>query len=156
MSPTALPKKTLSIKLAATNGEEVSLADFKGKNIVLYFYPKDDTPGCTQEGKDFRDAYKKFEKLNTVILGVSKDTITCHHKFKDKYELPFILLADTEKQLCQAFDVIKEKSMYGKKYMGIERSTFLIDQAGNLCQEWRKVSVTEHVKEVLAAVKALT
>lgn len=144
------------LKLEASHGEAVSLLDFKGQYIVLYFYPKDDTSGCTQEGIDFRDHYAAFKKLNAVIIGVSKDSVKSHQKFCDKYEFPFLLLADTEKKLCEAFDVMKEKSLYGRKYMGIERSTFLIDPKGKVCHEWRKVNVKGHVTEVLDILKELS
>lgn len=132
---------------------EFNFSDLKGKKVVIYFYPKDNTPGCTCEGEDFRDAYKKFEKENTVILGVSRDSLKSHEKFKDKYELPFVLLSDTDEALCDAFSVIKDKTMYGKKVRGIERSTFLYNEKGQLIKEWRKVGVEGHVAEVLAMVK---
>jgi len=132
------------------------LARFKGeKNVVLYFYPKDSTPGCTKEGEAFRDHYAEFEALDTVILGVSRDSLKRHENFKAKYDFPFELLSDEDETLCQMFDVMKLKKNYGREYMGIERSTFLIDKAGVLRQEWRKVKVKDHVEEVLAAVKAL-
>ena len=126
------------------------MSDYKGQKIVIYFYPRDNTPGCTSEGEDFRDNYKKFKKKNTQIFGVSKDTIKSHESFKDKFKFPFDLISDSEEKICKIFDVIKEKSMYGKKYMGIERSTFLIDSKGNLVKEWRKVKVKGHVEEVLS------
>ncbi len=148
-------KKVTDIKLPATGDQELKLSDFKGKNIVLYFYPKDSTPGCTREGQDFRDNIAKFKRASTVILGVSRDSIKAHENFKAKQEFPFELLSDKEEKLCNQFDVIKEKNMYGKKVMGIERSTFLIDKQGVLQQEWRKVKVDGHVDEVLAAVKEL-
>lgn len=129
--------------------ELVNLNKFAGKNIVLYFYPKDDTPGCTQEAKDFRDNIDKFNKLNTVVIGVSKDNSQKHQKFITKYDLPFMLLSDTEGKLCQEFGVWVEKSMFGKKYMGIERSTYLINTKGELAAEWRKVKVKGHVDDVL-------
>ncbi len=133
---------------------EFKFSELKGKKVIIYFYPKDNTPGCTCEGEDFRDAYKKFLAEDTVILGVSRDTLKSHEKFQDKYELPFPLLSDSNELLCQAFDVMKEKNMYGKKVRGIERSTFLFDEKGKLLKEWRKVSVEGHVAEVLAMVKA--
>lgn len=129
--------------------------DYLGKNIVLYFYPKDNTPGCTQESEDFRDNFLCFKKHNTIILGVSRDSIKSHKKFKDKYELPFDLIADTNGDLCSMFGVIKNKSMFGKTYLGIERSTFLIDDSGHLRQEWRKVKVSGHVQEVLKTISDL-
>jgi thioredoxin-dependent peroxiredoxin len=143
------------VKLPSSSGKEVSLHDFKGKNIVLYFYPKDDTPGCTKEACEFRDMNSDFSDLNAVIIGLSKDPLSKHEKFIDKYELPFELLADEEFVLLKAFGAWKEKSMYGKSFMGIERSTFLIDEDGKLVKEWRKVKVTNHVKEVLEALREL-
>lgn len=140
-------------ELESTNGSKTKLADFRGKKIVLYFYPKDNTPGCTTESKDFRDAYSKFQALNTIILGISRDSIKSHHKFIENHCLPFPLLADTDEVACQLYDVIKMKNMYGKQVRGIERSTFLIDEKGNLKKEWRKVKVENHVAEVLEAVK---
>lgn len=140
---------------AATGDQSVSLASLKGRNIVIYFYPKDSTPGCTTEGQDFRDRIENFEALNTVIFGASKDSLKSHENFRTKQCFPFDLLSDSDETLCQQFDVIKEKNMYGRKYMGIERSTFLIDAAGVLRNEWRKVKVKGHVDEVFEAVKAL-
>jgi len=139
----------------ATGGKTIRLKDLRGKNVVLYFYPKDNTPGCTLEGQDFRDLHDKFKRQKTVILGVSKDSIASHERFRDKQSFPFDLLSDPDEKLCQKFDVIKEKSMYGKKYMGVERSTFLIDSAGKLRREWRKVKVKGHAQEVLDAVKEI-
>jgi peroxiredoxin Q/BCP len=133
---------------------DFSFPDLKGKKVVIYFYPKDDTPGCTCEGENFRDAYKKFMKENTVILGVSRDSIKSHEKFQSKYEFPFALLSDVDEALCDAFGVIKDKTMYGKQVRGIERSTFLYDEKGKLVKEWRKVTVEGHVAAVLAMVKA--
>lgn len=141
--------------LPATNGKEISLSSLQGKNIVLYFYPKDCTSGCTLEGQHFRDNFEKFKKLNTVILGVSRDNLKLHHKFKTEQSFQFELLSDVEEKLCQLFGVIKEKNMYGKKVMGIERSTFLIDKHGKLAYEWRGVKVDGHVDDVLAKVKEL-
>ena len=151
----SLGKKVKNFKLPATGDKAISLSELKGKNVVLYFYPKDSTPGCTTEGQDFRDAKAKFSRQNTVILGVSRDSIKSHENFKTKQKFNFDLLSDTDEELCKAFDVIKMKNMYGKQVMGIERSTFLIDAQGVLKQEWRKVKVKDHVAEVLAAVKAL-
>ncbi len=139
----------------ATGGRNISLASLKGNNVVLYFYPKDATPGCTKEGQAFRDHYARFEELHTEILGVSRDSVRSHENFVAKQEFPFPLLSDKEETLCRAYDVIKEKNMYGRKVMGIERSTFLIDAKGNLVREWRKVKVNGHVAEVLAAVEQL-
>ena len=148
-------KKVHNFTLAATSEQEISLRDLKGKNVVLYFYPKDSTPGCTREGQDFRDSYNKFKRQNTVILGVSRDSIKAHENFKAKQDFQFELLSDKDETLCQLFDVIKMKNMYGKQVRGIERSTFLIDSNGKLNKEWRKVKVDGHADEVLAAVKAL-
>lgn len=139
----------------ATGEQTLSLKDFKGKNLVIYFYPKDNTPGCTTEGQNFRDLYAEFKQLNTEILGVSKDSVRIHENFKKKHEFPFDLLSDPDETVCKAFDVIKLKKLYGKEYMGIERSTFLIDDKSNIKQEWRKVKVKGHVDEVLEAVKNL-
>ena len=151
-----MPKKAPAFALPATGGgATVKLKDLKGKRVVLYFYPKDATPGCTQEGQDFRDLYPKFQRLNTEIFGVSRDTVASHEKFKDKQGFPFELLADVDEAACRAYDVIHEKNMYGKKVMGIVRSTFLIDEQGLLVNEWRKVKVDGHADEVLAAVAAL-
>jgi peroxiredoxin Q/BCP len=141
--------------LPATGEQEIALSDFRGKNVVLYFYPKDSTPGCTTEGQDFRDKINTFKRRNTVILGVSRDSIKSHEKFREKQGFPFDLLSDAEEKVCRLFGVIKEKNMYGRTVMGIERSTFLIDDQGVLRQEWRKVKVAGHVEEVLEAVKAL-
>jgi peroxiredoxin Q/BCP len=141
--------------IAATGDRQVRLSDLKGKNIVLYFYPKDNTSGCTQESCDFRDHHPAFRKLGTVVLGISRDSLASHEKFKAKFEFPFDLLSDGDEKLCRLFNVIREKNMYGKKVMGVERSTFLIDGGGILRREWRKVKVDGHVEEVLQAVKAL-
>jgi len=155
MSTVSIGKQTPSFELPATGEQTLKLSDFEGKKLVIYFYPKDSTPGCTTEGQDFRDNYSKFKRANTVVLGVSRDSVKSHENFKAKQEFPFDLLSDTEETLCTLFDVIKEKNMYGKKVMGIERSTFLLDEKGVLRQEWRKVKVAGHVDEVLAAAKAL-
>lgn len=145
----------LDFELPATGGKTIKLSDLKGKNVVIYFYPKDSTPGCTLEGQDFRDNIGEFSAHNTLILGVSRDSIKSHEKFKSNQSFPFDLLSDKEELLCKLFDVIKEKNMYGRKVMGIERSTFLLDDSGKLRNEWRKVKVKGHVNEVLEAVKAL-
>ena len=148
-------KKVPAFKLPATGEQKISLSGLKGQNIVLYFYPRDSTPGCTTEGQDFRDSIAKFKRQNCIILGVSRDTLASHEKFKEKQKFPFDLLSDTEEELCNLFDVIKLKNLYGKKHLGIERSTFIINEKGVLKQEWRKVKVKGHVDEVLAAIKAL-
>lgn len=139
--------------LKANNGEEVSLSDFRGKNVVLYFYPKDMTPGCTTEACDFRDHHEAFEGLDTVILGVSPDPVDRHTKFIEKYDLPFLLLADEDHEVAETYGVWKEKKNFGKEYMGIERSTFVIDKEGKLIKEWRKVHVKDHVEEALQYIK---
>ena len=148
-------KKVKNFKLPATGDKEISLNDFTGKKVVLYFYPKDSTPGCTTEGQDFRDAKARFTRQGAVILGVSRDSLKSHENFKTKQKFNFDLLSDSDEALCQAFDVIKMKNMYGKQVRGIERSTFLIDEKGVLRQEWRKVKVKGHVDEVLEAVRSL-
>lgn len=150
-----LGQKAPAFSLPSTSGATVSLASLKGKPVVLYFYPRDNTPGCTQEGKDFAASAAAFRKAGVVILGISADSLESHEKFKAKMQFPFELLADTDQKACKLFDVIKEKSMYGKKFLGIERSTFLIDGKGVLRKEWRKVKVPGHVADVLAAAKAL-
>jgi peroxiredoxin Q/BCP len=139
----------------STGDKTVRLKDLRGKNVVVYFYPKDSTPGCTLEGQDFRDLHARFKRQNTVILGVSKDGIASHEKFREKQKFPFDLLSDPDGKLCEKFAVIREKNMYGRKFMGIERSTFLIDANGKLRREWRKVKVKGHAAEVLQAVKEL-
>ena len=155
MSKIALGKPVPDFKLPATGGKTVSLTDLKGKNVVLYFYPKDKTPGCTLEGQNFRDEQSTFAKLDTVVLGVSRDSVKSHESFKQEEAFNFDLLADEDEKLCRMFDVIKLKNMYGKEVMGVERSTFLIDKKGVLRKEWRKVKVDGHIAEVLEAVKAL-
>jgi peroxiredoxin Q/BCP len=139
--------------LEASNGETVKLSDFRGKNVVLYFYPKDMTPGCTTEACDFRDQIQQFEEVNAVILGVSPDPINRHQQFTEKYGLPFLLLADTEHKAADVYGVWKLKKNFGKEYMGIERSTFIIDKDGKLVREWRKVKVKGHVEEALMYIK---
>ncbi len=142
-------------KVNANGDRSLALSEFKGQPVVVYFYPRDNTPGCTKQGQGFRDHYDDFQATGCEIIGISRDTVTSHDKFAAKHELPFPLLADTDEALCREFDVIKEKNMYGKKVMGIERSTFLFDADGNLVKEWRKVRVPGHVEEVLAAVREL-
>lgn len=138
-----------------TDEQTFNLEDFRGHNVVIYFYPKDNTPGCTQEGQDFRDLFASFNDANTKIFGVSRESIKSHENFKAKFEFPFELISDPDETVCKLFDVIKMKSMYGKQYMGVERSTFLIDGNGVLKQEWRKVKIKGHAEEVLEAAKAL-
>ena len=142
-------------KLPSTNGKDFHLKKELKKNLIIFVYPKDNTPGCTQEGEDFRDLFKEFKKLKTEIYGVSRDSLKSHEGFKEKYKYPFELISDPDEKLCNLFDVIKEKNMYGKKYMGIERSTFLINKEGKLCAEWRKVKVNGHAQEVLEEAKKL-
>lgn len=147
--------KVPDFKLPSSTDKEISLADFKGKKIVLYFYPKDDTPGCTTEACDFRDAAQSYAELNTVIVGVSKDALNSHEKFIEKYKLPFVLLSDTELKLMEAFGVWKEKTMYGKTALGVSRSTFLIDENGILIKAWPNIKATGHVGKVLEELKNL-
>jgi peroxiredoxin Q/BCP len=134
-----------------TGDKTVKLSDFRGKNVVLYFYPKDSTPGCTLEAQDFRDNFAKFEAANTVIFGISRDSLRSHENFKCKQSLPFELISDDDEALCQLFDVLKLKNMYGKQVIGIERSTFLINRDGVLIHEWRKVKVAGHCLDVLCS-----
>jgi peroxiredoxin Q/BCP len=148
-------KKVPAFSSLVTGGGSWKSSAAAGKNLVIYFYPRDNTPGCTKEGEAFRDLAPAFEKANTAILGVSPDSVASHEKFKAKFGFPFELLSDEEQQLCQLFDVYKEKSLYGRKFMGVERSTFLIDSSGVLRQEWRKVKVPGHAEAVLEAAKAL-
>lgn len=148
-------KRVANFTLPATSDKMLSLDDYQGTHLVLYFYPKDHTPGCTREGQDFRDSYQKFRKAEADILGVSRDSVRTHENFRSKQLFPFELLSDAEESLCRQFDVIKEKNMYGRKFMGIERSTFLIDSSGILRFEWRKIKVPGHVDEVLLAVQSL-
>jgi peroxiredoxin Q/BCP len=144
------------LELASTGAKTIKLSDYRGQFVVLYFYPKDNTPGCTTEGQTFRDAIDQFTALNTLILGVSRDSVKMHEGFKCKQEFPFDLISDPEEQLCNLFDVIKQKNMYGKQVRGIERSTFLLDPQGALVHEWRKVKVKTHCDEVLAVLRTLT
>lgn len=141
------------VKCPATGDQSISLKALRGSKVVLYFYPKDATPGCTTEGQDFRDLHAEFRRHNALILGVSRDSLASHEKFKEKQRFPFDLLSDEDERLCRKFDVIREKNLYGRKFMGIERSTFLLDEDGKLRAEWRKVRVKGHAAEVLAAVK---
>lgn len=140
---------------SATGDQTIRLADLRGKNVVIYFYPKDNTPGCTSEGQDFRDLMKAFTELDTEIFGVSRDGLKAHENFRAKHEFPFHLISDKDESLCKLFDVIKLKKLYGKEYLGIDRSTFLIDAEGVLRNAWRGVKVKGHAQEVLEAVKAL-
>ena len=155
MAKVSIGKKVPDFSVAATGEQTASLKNYRGKNLVLYFYPKDSTPGCTLEGQDFRDNLARFKRQKTVVFGVSRDSLSSHERFREKQGFQFDLLSDPDEKLCRLFDVIREKNMYGRKVMGIERSTFLIDQQGVLRQEWRKVRVKGHVTEVLDAVKTL-
>ncbi|HSW11246.1 MAG TPA: peroxiredoxin [Solimonas sp.] len=141
------------LTLPATGGKDIALRGYKGKALVVYFYPKDNTPGCTQEGQDFRDLHAQFLEAGAEIVGISKDSVRSHENFAAKFAFPFPLLSDADEEACQAFDVIREKSMYGKTYMGVDRSTFLFDAKGKLLCEWRSVKVKGHAAEVLAALQ---
>jgi len=154
MAKLAVGKKVPDFKLPSTNGD-FRLKEYEGDRIVLYFYPKDSTPGCTLEGQDFRDQHQKFRRRKTRVFGISRDSLKSHENFKAKQKFPFELLSDPDEKVCKLFDVMKEKNMYGRKVIGIERSTFLIDGQGILRQEWRKVKVKGHVDEVLEALKQL-
>ncbi|GFE82536.1 peroxiredoxin [Steroidobacter agaridevorans] len=151
----AVGKKVPAFSSLVTGGGSWKSSESAGKNLVIYFYPRDNTPGCTTEGEAFRDLAPAFKKANTLILGVSPDSIASHEKFKAKFQFPFELLSDEQQALCQLFDVWQEKSLYGRKFMGVERSTFLIDANGVLRQEWRKVRVPGHADAVLEAAQAL-
>ena len=147
-------KKAPNFKLKDQNNKVMSLSDYKGKNIVLYFYPKDNTSGCTAEACNFRDEFPKFGNLNAVVLGVSPDSVESHKKFADKYKLPFTLLSDEKKEVLEKYEVWKEKSMYGKKYMGVERTTYIIDVEGKIKKIFSKVKVPDHNKEVMEALNS--
>lgn len=155
MSSAQLNQVVPDFTAAATSDLTFTLSAQRGRHLVIYFYPKDSTPGCTTEGQDFRDLYAEFQALDTDIYGVSRDGLRSHENFRSKQDFPFQLISDANEALCQLFDVIKLKKMYGKESLGIERSTFLIDKEGVLRQEWRKVKVAGHAAEVLEAVKSL-
>ena len=142
-------------QVQATSGQAISLSELKGQQVVIYFYPKDSTPGCTTEGQDFRDHYAQFQAANTLVFGVSRDSLKSHENFKAKQSFPFELISDKDEALCQLFDVIKLKKLYGKEYLGVDRSTFLIDKEGVLRQEWRGLKVPGHVVAVLEKAQAL-
>lgn len=142
-------QKAPSFSLMNDQGEKVSLKDFSGKKLIVYFYPKDNTPGCTQESCDFRDQFSRLKKAGVEVVGVSKDSVASHLKFKTKFDFPFSLLSDSEGEMCESYGVWKEKSLYGKKYMGIERTTFLIDEKGKIMKVYPKVSVKGHVDAIL-------
>lgn len=155
MAKVTVGKAVPDFTVTATGNRTVTLKGLRGQHVVIYFYPKDSTPGCTTEGCEFGDLHPQFRKRKTVILGVSRDSLASHEKFKARYEFPFDLLTDGDEALCRLFDVIREKNMYGKKVLGVERSTFLIDAEGVLRREWRKVSAKGHAAEVLAALDEL-
>lgn len=155
MEKISIGKPVPDIEVQATDDQRFMLSDLRGKNVVLYFYPKDNTPGCTTEGQDFRDHYEEFRKLDTEIYGISRDSLKSHDGFKSKQCFPFDLISDEDEKLCKLFDVIKEKTLYGKKYLGIDRSTFIIDRQGILRKEYRGVKVDGHVVAVLADVQKL-
>lgn len=155
MSQVSLDQPVPDFTAQATSGASVDSSTLRGRNLVIYFYPKDSTPGCTTEGQNFRDLYDQFQALDTDIFGVSRDGLRAHENFKAKQSFPFELISDSDESLCALFDVIKLKKLYGKEHLGIERSTFLIDKTGTLRNEWRKVKVAGHADAVLEAVKAL-
>ena len=155
MPELTIGKAVPDFEAAATGDKTIKLSELRGKNIIIYFYPKDSTPGCTREGQDFRDNHSKFKRQKCIIFGVSRDSIKSHENFKEKQEFTFDLLSDKEEELCELFSVMKMKNMYGKKVRGIERSTFLIDADGILQHEWRGLKVPGHVDEVLETVKSL-
>lgn len=155
MSQVEIGKKIPDFSGQASSSIDFKLSNYKGTPLLIYFYPRDNTPGCTQEGKDFRDNYAAFEKKGIQIFGLSRDSVKVHENFKAKHEFPFDLISDKEETICNLFDVIKEKKLYGKVHMGIERSTFLIDKNGILINEWRKVKVKEHIAQVLEAIEQI-
>lgn len=155
MSAPTVGQPAPDFEAPATGEQSVRLSDLRGKNVVLYFYPKDNTPGCTTEGQDFRDQHEAFEAANTIVLGISRDGLKAHENFRRKHGFPFHLVSDQDETVCRLYDVIKLKKMYGRESYGIERSTFLIDAEGVLRREWRKVKVKDHVAEVLDATQAL-
>jgi len=150
-SATQLPDLTLT----TTGGKTIRLSDLKGKNVVLYFYPKDDTPGCTTEGCDIRDHFADFARLNAIVLGISRDSVASHENFKAKFRFPFDLVSDPDEKLCRAFDVIRQKSLYGRTYMGVDRSTFIFDTTGKVRKEFRGVKVPGHIDEILHELSKL-
>jgi len=151
----AVDQPVSDFQVQATSGQAVSLSELKGQQVVIYFYPKDSTPGCTTEGQDFRDHHAQFQAANTVVFGVSRDSLKSHENFKAKQSFPFELISDKDEALCQLFDVIKLKKLYGKEYLGVDRSTFLIDKEGVLRHEWRGLKVPGHVAAVLEKAQAL-
>ena len=155
MSGPLLNRVVADFSAATTGDSTMRLKDLRGKNVVLYFYPKDSTPGCTQEGLDFATLHGKFRRKNTVIFGISRNSLRSHEKFKAKQKFPFDLISDPDEKVCRKFDVIHEKTLYGRKFMGVVRSTFLLGADGKLRAEWRKVKVQGHAEEVFAAVRSL-
>lgn len=155
MKKAVVGKTVPDAEIQATGGKARRLHDLKGKFTVLYFYPKDNTPGCTMEGQDFRDQYDRLRKLKTAVYGISRDSLASHEKFKAKYKFPFELIADEDEKLCKLFDVIREKSLYGRKYLGVDRSTFILDKNGVLRCEFRGVKVKGHVDEIIEEIKIL-
>jgi thioredoxin-dependent peroxiredoxin len=155
MAKVTVGKKLPAFRAPATSDKTIATKDLAGHAYVLYFYPRDNTPGCTTEGEGFRDQHAKFKRLGVEIFGISRDSLSSHERFKAKFGFPFELISDPDEKLCALFEVMKDKNMYGKKVRGIERSTFLVDAEGVLRQEWRKVKIDGHVDEVLAAAKAL-
>lgn len=156
MTNTMLNQPVPDFALPATSGKTIQLSDFLGKHVVVYFYPKDSTPGCTTQGMQFRDAYADFQQANTEIVGISRDSVKSHENFKAKFSFPFELIADTEEIACGIFGVMKMKNMYGKQVRGVERSTFVINPQGELVREWRGVKVDGHAKEVLTFIQSLS
>jgi peroxiredoxin Q/BCP len=155
MADLSIGQAVPGFKARTTGDRELGLSELRGKWVVIYFYPKDNTPGCTTEGQDFRDRHAELSELGAVVLGVSRDTLKSHENFKAKFDFPFALVADGNETLCRLFDVIKLKKMYGRESLGVERSTFLIDPEGVLRREWRKVKVKGHAEQVLAALRSL-
>jgi peroxiredoxin Q/BCP len=155
MATIEVGRKVPAFSGEATGGAPIASKELKGQKYVLYFYPRDNTPGCTVESKDFRDLHDKFRRLKVRVIGISRDTLKSHEKFKEKFGFPFELIADPDETICNLFGVMKDKNMYGKKVRGIERSTFLVDENGKLVREWRKVKVDGHAQEVLDAIRAL-
>lgn len=155
MSIAKLNQPVDDFEFQATNQIDTKISQYRGKIIVLYFYPKDNTPGCTQESKDFRDLYQALSKLDVVVFGISRDSLSSHEKFKQKYELPFELISDPDEKICQQFEVIRPNVLFGKKYLGISRSTFIIDADQVLRAEWRKVKVKQHAQQVLDFINTL-
>lgn len=155
MATILIDKPIPNFSFTTTQQENCKFSDLKGSNVILYFYPKDNTPGCTTEGLDFNHHFTQFKRLNTIILGVSRDSIKSHQNFITKHQFKFDLISDPEEKICKLFDVIKEKNMYGRKVMGIERSTFLIDSKGILRYAWRKIKVPNHIENVLTTLKTI-